>query len=44
MVLGPQLREEPIARKEAVTIGAAQELGFNFERLKRAMGDAEDIH
>ena len=33
-----------IARKEAVTIGAAQELGFNFERLKRAMGDAEDIH
>ena len=33
-----------IARKEAVTIGAAQEVGFNFERLKQAMGDAEDIH
>ena len=33
-----------IARKEAVTIGAAQEPGFNFERLKRAMGDAEDVH
>jgi len=33
-----------IARKEAVTIGAAQEPGFNFERLKQAMGDAEDVH
>ena len=33
-----------IARKEAVTIGAAQEPGFNFERLKQAMGNAEDVH
>ena len=33
-----------IARKEAVTIGAAQEPGFNFDRLKQAMGDAEDVH
>ena len=33
-----------IARKEAVTIGAAQQPGFNFERLKQAMGDAEDVH
>ena len=33
-----------IARKEAVTIGAAQKPGFNFEALKKAMGDAEDVH
>jgi len=33
-----------IARKEAVTIGAAQKAGFNVDRLKQAMGDAEDIH
>lgn len=33
-----------IARREAVTISAAREPGFNVERLKKAMGDAEDVH
>ena len=33
-----------IARKEAVTIGAAQEPGFNFERLKQAMGECRGRH
>jgi len=33
-----------IARREGVIIKAAQEPGFNFERLKKAMGDAAEIH
>ena len=33
-----------IARREAVLIGASKEPGFNFERLKKAMGDASEIH
>ena len=33
-----------IARKEAITISAAQEKDFNVGRLKQAMGDAEDVH
>ena len=33
-----------IARREAVTIGAAQKPGFNFEALKQAFGDADDVH
>jgi regulator of RNase E activity RraA len=33
-----------IARREAVLIGASKEPGFNFERLKKAMGDAGEIH
>ena len=33
-----------IARREAITIGAARKPGFDFEGLKKAMGDAEDVH
>ena len=33
-----------IARRESVTIGAAQKPGFNFEALKQAFGDADDVH
>ena len=33
-----------IARREAVTISASREPGFNIERLVKAMGDAEDVH
>jgi regulator of RNase E activity RraA len=33
-----------IARREAVLIGASKEAGFNFERLRKAMSDASEIH
>lgn len=33
-----------IARREAVIIAAAKQPGFTVEVLKRAMGEAEDIH
>ena len=33
-----------IARREAVIIGAAQEPGFNMARLRKAWGDAAEIH
>ncbi len=33
-----------IARREAVLIGASKETGFNFERLRKALGDASEIH
>ncbi len=33
-----------IARREAVIIQAAKQPGFTVEHLKRAMGEAEDIH
>ena len=33
-----------IARREAVLIGASKEPGFDFARLKRAMGEANEIH
>lgn len=33
-----------IARKERVIISAAQEPGFNMERLRKAWGDAAEIH
>lgn len=33
-----------IARREAVIIAAAKQPGFTVEALKRAMGEAEDIH
>ncbi|MYD42676.1 MAG: RraA family protein [Gammaproteobacteria bacterium] len=33
-----------IARRERVIINAAQEEGFNFERLKQAWGDAAEVH
>jgi len=33
-----------IARREAVLINASKEPGFNFDRLKKAMGDASEIH
>lgn len=35
---------ELIAKREAKIISAAQADGFNFEKLKAAMGEAEDIH
>ncbi len=35
---------ESITRRERVIIDAAQEPGFNMERLRRAWGDAADIH
>ena len=33
-----------IARREAVIIKAAQEEGFNFERLRKAWGDQAEVH
>ena len=33
-----------LARREAVMIFAAQEPGFNFERLRKAWGDSAEIH
>ena len=33
-----------IARREAVVIKAAQEEGFNFERLRKAWGDQAEVH
>ena len=33
-----------IARRERVIIGAAQEPGFNMERLRKAWGDAAEVH
>jgi regulator of RNase E activity RraA len=33
-----------IARREAVLIGASKEPGFDFERLRKAFGDANEIH
>ena len=33
-----------IARREAVVIGASQEAGFNFERLREAWGDQAEVH
>jgi len=33
-----------IARREAVIISAAQEPGFNMDRLRKAWGDAAEIH
>ena len=33
-----------LARREAVIIGAAQKPGFTVEKLKKAIGDAEEIH
>ncbi len=33
-----------IAKREAVIISAAQEPGFNMERLRKAWGDAAEIH
>lgn len=33
-----------IARREAVIIGAAREPGFNMARLRKAWGDAAEIH
>ena len=33
-----------IARREGVIISAAQEPGFNMERLRKAWGDAAEIH
>jgi len=35
---------ELIARREEKIISAAQASGFNFEKLKAAMGEADDIH
>jgi regulator of RNase E activity RraA len=35
---------ELIARREAVIIAASRQPGFTVETLKRAMGEAEDIH
>jgi hypothetical protein len=33
-----------IARRERVIIEASQQPGFDIERLRRAWGDAADIH
>ena len=33
-----------IAKREGVIIGAAQEPGFNMDRLRKAWGDAAEIH
>jgi regulator of RNase E activity RraA len=33
-----------IARREAVLIGASKEPGFDFARLRKAFGDANEIH
>jgi hypothetical protein len=33
-----------IAKREAVIIKASREPGFSVEALKRAMGQADDIH
>ncbi|HEY5209369.1 MAG TPA: RraA family protein [Stellaceae bacterium] len=33
-----------LARREAVIIAATKEPGFNFERLRQALGDANEIH
>ena len=33
-----------IAKREAVIIGAAQEPGFDMARLRKAWGDAAEIH
>ena len=33
-----------IARRERVIINAAQEEGFNFDRLKRAWGESAEVH
>ena len=33
-----------IARREHVIINAAQQEGFNFEKLKKAWGDAAEVH
>jgi regulator of RNase E activity RraA len=33
-----------IARREAVLIGASRQPGFNFDALKRAIGEADEIH
>ncbi len=33
-----------IARRERVIINAAQESGFNFDRLRKAWGDAAEVH
>lgn len=33
-----------IARREAVLINASKEPGFNFDRLRKAFGDASEIH
>ena len=33
-----------IARREAVILNAAKKPGFTVEALKRAMGEADDIH
>ncbi len=33
-----------ITRREAVLIGASREAGFNFERLRKALSDASEIH
>jgi regulator of RNase E activity RraA len=35
---------DAIARREAVIIGAAQEPGFDIDRLRKAQGDAAEIH
>lgn len=35
---------ESIARRERVIIDAAKEPGFNMERLKKAWGDAAEVH
>ncbi|MEM8769842.1 MAG: RraA family protein [Pseudomonadota bacterium] len=35
---------EDIARREAVIIGASQEPGFDMARLRKAWGDAAEIH
>ncbi|MDA1074222.1 MAG: RraA family protein [Proteobacteria bacterium] len=35
---------EAIARREAVIIGAAQKPGFNIDALRKAQGEASDIH
>ncbi len=41
-----QVKEAPdsIARRERVIIDAATEPGFNMERLKKAWGDAAEVH
>lgn len=33
-----------ITRREAVLIGASKEAGFNFDRLRKALSDASEIH
>jgi regulator of RNase E activity RraA len=35
---------DTIARRERVVIDAAQEPGFNMERLRKAWGDAAEVH